>query len=161
MGNIDFNAESHERSEDAYENFAGKFVAVIEDTKDGRDEEKGWLMLKLVIKGPTHQNRILWHYLNLWHENPNDSEKEQTTRHIARDELYDICQAIGKGAVGNDEELRYHEIGIEVKIAKNKDGTEQSRIKSFFSKDKVPQGQATGFAPKPAASGSTKAPWDK
>ncbi len=128
---------------------AGKYTAVItasemKPTKKGTGQ---YLELTFQIIEGEHKGRNLWARLNL--DNP-----DATAVKIARAELSAICRAVGVLAPQDSVEL--HNLPLTVKVGvKNRDDTgEPTNVIRGYEKKGV-------AAPRPAAIGNGKAPWQR
>lgn len=89
---------------------AGEYLAQITDS-ELKETKSGGQMLKLTLRietGP-HAGRLIWDNLNIVNANAQ-------AQGIAHRALRDICEAVGKPAIDDSEELHGFPLVIEVKI---------------------------------------------
>lgn len=118
--------------------------SVIKPTKKGDGE---YLALTFEIVDGDHSGRRLWQNLNL--SNPNKQAED-----IAREELNNICAAIGipRGTkLTNTEQL--HDIPITIDVGLDAKDTTRNRIFAYVKK--------SAAAPTTAKAQDNKKPWEK
>jgi len=127
-------------------------AAEIKTTKTGTGE---YIALRYDITGPTHQGRVVFGNLNIRNQSPKAEE-------IGRQQLGDICRAIGLAKVGDTDQLIGHSLMIKLDIEKSPQYGDKNQVKGF----KPIAGGAPSIVAKPVATVATapaKAapPWAK
>lgn len=128
---------------------AGKYLAVITESemKPTKNASGQYLQLTFQILEGEYKGRFVWARLNL------DNRNETTVR-IARSELSAICRAVGVLAPKDSVELHNLPLVITVGHKKRQDTGELTNvIKAYAKKDAA--------SARPAATGNSKAPWQK
>ena len=162
----------------------GWYKCVIEAPKDGqmiRDSKAGGKYLKLVFRvapGEAHENRIVFHNINL-KVVPKDAgddarRKAATAEQIGRRELGKLCVAAGKPMAKDSAELVDGIVMVRVAVGKSSTGEPDNEVKDFKAADGSATSPAAGTpapaakpAPAPAAKSTSasapagKLPWQK
>ena len=127
-------------------------AAEIKTTKTGTGQ---YIALRYDITGPTHQGRVVFGNLNIRNASPKAEE-------IGRQQLGDICRAIGLARVGDTDQLIGNSLMIKLDIEKSEQYGDKNQVKGF----KPVAGGApkvVGMAASIPAAAPTKAapPWAK
>lgn len=130
----------------------GEYNAMITDsemkpTKNGQGE---YLQLVFEVVEGEYQGRKIWARLNLVNQN-------QTAVDIAQRELSAICRAVGVMQPQDSTDLHEKPLTIGVKIRQSPGYDPSNEISAY----KPFQDGGAKAAPKPAASGGAKKPWEK
>lgn len=121
--------------------------AELKSTKAGTGQ---YIAVRYDIIGPTHQGRVMFGNLNIRNQSPKAEE-------IGRQQLGDICRAIGLAKVSDTDQLIGHSLMIKLSIEKSDQYGDKNEVKGF-----KPIGD--GAAPKvaaPAAAAKAAPPWVK
>ncbi len=125
--------------------------AELKATKNGTGQ---YISIRYDITGPTHQGRVVFGNLNIRNANPKAEE-------IGRQQLGDICRAIGLARVGDTDQLIGNSLMIKLDIEKSEQYGDKNQVKGF----KPISGGAPSVVAKPAAAASAPAkaapPWAK
>lgn len=129
--------------------------AEVKQTKAGTGQ---YIAVRYKVSGPTHSGRVVFGNINL--RNPNPKAEE-----IGRQQLGDICRAIGLATIQDSDQL----IGgnLEIKLAVTKDETygDGNDVKGFraVGKGAPSQTQAPAQAAQtpPAAPAGNTPPWQR
>jgi hypothetical protein len=126
-------------------------AAEIKATKTGTGQ---YIALRYDITGPTHQGRVVFGNLNIRNQSPKAEE-------IGRQQLGDICRAIGLAKVGDTDQLIGNSLMIKLDIEKSEQYGDKNQVKGF----KPIAGGAPPVMAKAAASAAAPAkaapPWAK
>jgi len=124
-------------------------AAEIKSTKTGTGQ---YIALRYDITGPTHQGRVVFGNLNIRNQSPKAEE-------IGRQQLGDICRAIGLAKVGDTDQLIGHSLMIKLDVEKSEQYGDKNNVKGF----KPIAGGAPPVMAKAAAAAPAKAapPWAK
>ena len=96
-------------------------AAEIKNTKTGTGQ---YIALRYDITGPTHQGRVVFGNLNI----RNQSQKAEE---IGRQQLGDICRAIGLARVGDTDQLIGNSLMIKLDIEKSEQYGDKNQVKGF------------------------------
>jgi len=154
-----FNANEHEEMQDFSPVPAGEYVVVMTDSevKATRDGSSQGLNCKFEIIDGQFKGRILFRWLNLWHDGQ--------AGEIARRELATIGRAVGVLSASDSAEFHNKPLLAKVTIqppSKGKDGREYPASNGISNYSAV-GGAATPFAPPapPAQASSPAKPWER
>lgn len=120
----------------------GEYVVTV-DASEVKKSKAGanYLVYTYKVLGPTHENRLLWDNLNLWH--PNDKPRD-----IARGTLRKIAHACGVQSVDDSRQLLGKKMRITVDVRPgNGDYGPSNTVKKYAAVDGAsqsapqPQGQ--------------------
>ena len=96
-------------------------AAEIKNTKTGTGQ---YIALRYDITGPTHQGRVVFGNLNIRNQSPKAEE-------IGRQQLGDICRAIGLARVGDTDQLIGNSLMIKLDIEKSEQYGDKNQVKGF------------------------------
>ena len=96
-------------------------AAEIKNTKTGTGQS---IALRYDITGPTHQGRVVFGNLNIRNQSPKAEE-------IGRQQLGDICRAIGLARVGDTDQLIGNSLMIKLDIEKSEQYGDKNQVKGF------------------------------
>ena len=96
-------------------------AAEIKNTKTGTGQ---YIALRYDITGPTHQGRVVFGNLNIRNASPKAEE-------IGRQQLGDICRAIGLARVGDTDQLIGNSLMIKLDIEKSEQYGDKNQVKGF------------------------------
>jgi hypothetical protein len=96
-------------------------AAEIKATKTGTGQ---YIALRYDITGPTHQGRVVFGNLNIRNQSPKAEE-------IGRQQLGDICRAIGLAKVGDTDQLIGNSLMIKLDIEKSEQYGDKNQVKAF------------------------------
>jgi len=111
--------------------------AELKATKSGTGQ---YISIRYDITGPTHQGRVVFGNLNIRNANPKAEE-------IGRQQLGDICRAIGLARVGDTDQLIGHSLMVKLDVEKSEQYGDKNNVKGF----KPINGGAPSIVAKPAA----------
>jgi len=128
-------------------------AAEIKNTKTGTGQ---YIALRYDITGPTHQGRVVFGNLNIRNASPKAEE-------IGRQQLGDICRAIGLARVGDTDQLIGNSLMIKLDIEKSEQYGDKNQVKGFKpiaggAPPRVAMAAAPAAAPAPAKAAP---PWAK
>ena len=124
-------------------------AAEIKDTKTGTGQ---YIALRYDITGPTHQGRVVFGNLNIRNQSPKAEE-------IGRQQLGDICRAIGLAKVGDTDQLIGHSLMIKLDIEKSPQYGDKNQVKGFKAiSGGAPPRAVTASAPAAAPAPAKAAP---
>lgn len=115
--------------------------AEMKATKTGTGH---YIAIRYDIKGPTHEGRVIFGNLNIRNANPKAEE-------IGRQQLGDICRAIGLPKVGDTDQLIGHTLMIKLDVEKSEQYGDRNNVKAF-------KGVEGGAPPRMTASAPVAAP---
>ena len=122
--------------------------AELKATKSGTGQ---YISVRYDIIGPTHQGRVVFGNLNIRNQSPKAEE-------IGRQQLGDICRAIGLAKVSDTDQLIGHSLMIKLSVEKSDQYGDKNEVKAF-------KAIADGAPPKAAAAAPAAAkaapPWVK
>ncbi len=122
--------------------------AELKATKSGTGQ---YISVRYDIIGPTHQGRVVFGNLNIRNQSPKAEE-------IGRQQLGDICRAIGLAKVSDTDQLIGHSLMIKLSVEKSDQYGDKNEVKGF-------KAIADGAPPKAAAAAPAAAkaapPWVK
>lgn len=126
--------------------------AEVKATKNGTGQ---YIAIRYDVTGPTHQGRVIFGNLNIRNQSPKAEE-------IGRQQLGEICRAIGLAKVGDTDQLIGNALSIKVDIEKSDQYGDKNQVRGF----KPIAGGApprAAMATAAAAPATTKAapPWAK
>ena len=126
-------------------------AAEIKSTKTGTGQ---YIALRYDITGPTHQGRVVFGNLNIRNQSPKAEE-------IGRQQLGDICRAIGLARVGDTDQLIGNSLMIKLDIEKSEQYGDKNQVRGFKPiAGGAPPRAAVAAAPA-AASAKAAPPWAK
>jgi len=96
-------------------------AAEIKTTKTGTGQ---YIALRYDITGPTHQGRVVFGNLNIRNQSPKAEE-------IGRQQLGDICRAIGLARVGDTDQLIGNSLMIKLDIEKSEQYGDKNQVRGF------------------------------
>jgi len=96
-------------------------AAEIKTTKTGTGQ---YIALRYDITGPTHQGRVVFGNLNIRNASPKAEE-------IGRQQLGDICRAIGLAKVSDTDQLIGNSLMIKLDIEKSEQYGDKNQVKGF------------------------------
>ena len=127
-------------------------AAEIKTTKTGTGQ---YIALRYDITGPTHQGRVVFGNLNIRNASPKAEE-------IGRQQLGDICRAIGLARVGDTDQLIGNSLMIKLDIEKSEQYGDKNQVKGFKPiAGGAPPVMAKTAAAAPAAPTKAAPPWAK
>lgn len=162
LGNFD--AEQVDPAKDFEALPPGKYPAMVTESEevDNSSGKGSHLKLTLQVTDGQFKGRLLWHRLNLKHENPK-------TVQIARGELSSICRAVGVLKPRDSSEL--HNLPMVVRVdVREYEGRTYNDVKGFYPLEgegaqaaPVSGGKPapTGTSPASSPAGGGAAPWAK
>ena len=125
-------------------------AAEIKNTKTGTGQ---YIALRYDITGPTHPGRVVFGNLNIRNASPKAEE-------IGRQQLGDICRAIGLARVGDTDQLIGNSLMIKLDIEKSEQYGDKNQVKGFKPiAGGAPPRVVTAAAP--AAATKAAPPWAK
>jgi len=95
--------------------------AELKATKNGTGQ---YISIKYQITGPTHQGRVVFGNLNIRNQSPKAEE-------IGRQQLGDICRAIGLARVGDTDQLIGNSLMIKLDVEKSEQYGDKNQVKGF------------------------------
>jgi hypothetical protein len=119
-------------------------AAEIKATKTGTGQ---YIAIRYDITGPTHQGRVVFGNLNIRNQSPKAEE-------IGRQQLGDICRAIGLAKVSDTDQLIGNSLMIKLDVEKSEQYGDKNQVKGF----KPIAGGAPPVMAKPAAAATASAP---
>jgi hypothetical protein len=126
--------------------------AELKATKTGTGQ---YIAIKYTITGPTHQGRVVFGNLNIRNQNPKAEE-------IGRQQLGDICRAVGLAKVSDTDQLIGNSLMIKLDVEKSAEYGEKNQVKGFKPiAGGAPPKVATVAAAAPAATTKAAPPWAK
>jgi hypothetical protein len=125
--------------------------AEVKATKNGTGQ---YIAIRYDVTGPTHQGRVIFGNLNIRNQSPKAEE-------IGRQQLGEICRAIGLAKVGDTDQLIGNALSIKVDIEKSEQYGDKNQVRGFKpiaggAPPRVATAAATAAAPAKAAP-----PWAK
>lgn len=128
-------------------------AAEIKDTKNGTGK---YIALRYDILGPTHQGRVVFGNLNIRNQSPKAEE-------IGRQQLGDICRAIGLSHVGDTDQLIGNSLMIKLDVEKSPQYGDKNNVKGFkaISGGAPPVMAKAAAVPSSAAPAKAAPPWAK
>jgi hypothetical protein len=125
--------------------------AEVKATKNGTGQ---YIAIRYDVTGPTHQGRVIFGNLNIRNQSPKAEE-------IGRQQLGELCRAIGLAKVGDTDQLVGHGLSIKVDIEKSEQYGDKNQVKGFKPiAGGAPPRVATVAAPA-AAPAKAAPPWAK
>ena len=125
--------------------YRAEFVASeIKATKSGSGQ---YIEFQGALLDGEHQGRRFWDRINLWNDN-------QQAVQIARRTFADMCEACGKGAIEDTDELHQIPFVLKVRMQKNKVTGEMQNAYGY-APDGEPQVSARAPAPSKTAPSKT------
>jgi len=125
--------------------------AEVKATKNGSGQ---YIALRYDVTGPTHQGRVVFGNLNIRNNSPKAEE-------IGRQQLGDICRAIGLAKVGDTDQLVGHGLSIKVDIEKSEQYGDKNQVKGFKPIAGGAPPRAAMVAAPAAAPAKAAPPWAK
>ena len=123
--------------------------AELKATKSGTGQ---YISVRYDIIGPTHQGRVVFGNLNIRNQSPKAEE-------IGRQQLGDICRAIGLAKVSDTDQLIGHSLMIKLSVEKSDQYGDKNEVKGFKAiADGAPSKVAAAAAP---AAAKAAPPWVK
>lgn len=95
--------------------------AEVKATKNGTGQ---YIAIRYDVTGPTHQGRVIFGNLNIRNQSPKAEE-------IGRQQLGELCRAIGLAKVGDTDQLVGHGLSIKVDIEKSEQYGDKNQVKGF------------------------------
>ena len=126
-------------------------AAEIKATKSGTGQ---YIAIRYDITGPTHQGRVVFGNLNIRNASPKAEE-------IGRQQLGDICRAIGLARVGDTDQLIGHSLMIKLDVEKSQEYGDKNQVKGFkaIAGGAPPVMAKAASAPAAAAPAKAAPPW--
>jgi hypothetical protein len=126
--------------------------AELKATKTGTGQ---YIAIRYDIIGPTHQGRVVFGNLNIRNQSPKAEE-------IGRQQLGDICRAIGLARVGDTDQLIGHSLMIKLDVEKSEQYGDKNNVKGFKPiEGGAPPVVAKAAAAPTAAPAKAAPPWAK
>lgn len=122
--------------------------AELKATKSGTGQ---YISVRYDIIGPTHQGRVVFGNLNIRNQSPKAEE-------IGRQQLGDICRAIGLAKVSDTDQLIGHSLMIKLSVEKSDQYGDKNEVKGFKAIADGAPPKATAAAP---AAAKAAPPWVK
>lgn len=129
-------------------------AAEIKATKTGTGQ---YIALRYDIIGPTHQGRVVFGNLNIRNQSPKAEE-------IGRQQLGEICRAIGLAKVSDTDQLIGNSLMIKLDVEKSEQYGDKNQVKGFkpIAGGAPPRtAVASPAAATPAATTKAAPPWAK
>jgi hypothetical protein len=127
--------------------------AEVKATKNGTGQ---YIAIRYDVTGPTHQGRVIFGNLNIRNASPKAEE-------IGRQQLGELCRAIGLAKVGDTDQLVGHGLSIKVDIEKSEQYGDKNQVRGFKpiagGAPSVPVRSSVQNAP--AAPAKAAPPWAK
>ena len=95
--------------------------AEVKATKNGTGQ---YIAIRYDVTGPTHQGRVIFGNLNIRNASPKAEE-------IGRQQLGELCRAIGLAKVGDTDQLVGHGLSIKVDIEKSEQYGDKNQVRGF------------------------------
>ena len=134
----------------------GWYVATIAaaDLKATKNGTGQYIAVRYDVTGPSHQGRVVFGNLNIRNQSPKAEE-------IGRQQLGELCRAIGLAKVGDTDQLIGHALSIKVDIEKSEQYGDKNQVKGFKPvAGGAPPRVAMAAAPAAAPAKATP-PWAK
>ena len=126
-------------------------AAEVKATKNGTGQ---YIAIRYDVTGPTHQGRVIFGNLNIRNQSPKAEE-------IGRQQLGEICRAIGLAKVGDTDQLIGNALSIKVDIEKSEQYGDKNQVRGFKAiAGGAPPRAAMATAPA-AAPAKAAPPWAK
>ena len=126
-------------------------AAEIKATKTGTGQ---YIAIRYDIIGPTHQGRVVFGNLNIRNQSPKAEE-------IGRQQLGDICRAIGVAKVSDTDQLIGNSLMIKLDIEKSDQYGDKNQVKGFKPIEGGAPPRAAMAAAPAAAPAKAAPPWAK
>jgi hypothetical protein len=126
-------------------------AAEIKNTKTGTGQ---YIALRYDITGPSHQGRVVFGNLNIRNASPKAEE-------IGRQQLGDICRAIGLAKVSDTDQLIGNSLMIKLDIEKSEQYGDKNQVKGFKPIAGGAPPRAAMIAAPAAAPAKAAPPWAK
>ena len=126
-------------------------AAEIKNTKTGTGQ---YIALRYDITGPSHQGRVVFGNLNIRNASPKAEE-------IGRQQLGDICRAIGLAKVSDTDQLIGNSLMIKLDIEKSEQYGDKNQVKGFKPLAGGAPPRAAMIAAPAAAPTKAAPPWAK
>jgi hypothetical protein len=126
-------------------------AAEIKNTKTGTGQ---YIALRYDITGPSHQGRVVFGNLNIRNASPKAEE-------IGRQQLGDICRAIGLAKVSDTDQLIGNSLMIKLDIEKSEQYGDKNQVKGFKPIAGGAPPRAVMVAAPAAAPAKAAPPWAK
>ena len=126
--------------------------AEVKATKNGTGQ---YIAIRYDVTGPTHQGRVIFGNLNIRNQSPKAEE-------IGRQQLGELCRAIGLAKVGDTDQLIGNALSIKVDIEKSEQYGDKNQVKGFkpIAGGAPPRAAMAAAAAAPAAAKAAP-PWAK
>ena len=95
--------------------------AEVKATKNGTGQ---YIAIRYDVTGPTHQGRVIFGNLNIRNASPKAEE-------IGRQQLGELCRAIGLAKVSDTDQLVGHGLSIKVDIEKSEQYGDKNQVRGF------------------------------
>ena len=124
--------------------------AEVKATKNGTGQ---YIAIRYDVTGPTHQGRVIFGNLNIRNQSPKAEE-------IGRQQLGELCRAIGLAKVGDTDQLIGNALSIKVDIEKSEQYGDKNQVKGFkpIAGGAPPRAAMAAAAAAPAAAKAAP-PW--
>ena len=125
--------------------------AEVKATKNGTGQ---YIAIRYDVTGPTHQGRVIFGNLNIRNASPKAEE-------IGRQQLGELCRAIGLAKVGDTDQLVGHGLSIKVDIEKSEQYGDKNQVRGFKPVAGGAPPRAAMAAAPAAAPAKAAPPWAK
>ena len=125
--------------------------AEVKATKNGTGQ---YIAIRYDVTGPTHQGRVIFGNLNICNASPKAEE-------IGRQQLGELCRAIGLAKVGDTDQLVGHGLSIKVDIEKSEQYGDKNQVRGFKPVAGGAPPRAAMAAAPAAAPAKAAPPWAK
>ena len=125
--------------------------AEVKATKNGTGQ---YIAIRYDVTGPTHQGRVIFGNLNIRNQSPKAEE-------IGRQQLGELCRAIGLAKVGDTDQLVGHGLSIKVDIEKSEQYGDKNQVRGFKPVAGGAPPRAAMAAAPAAAPAKAAPPWAK
>lgn len=125
--------------------------AEVKATKNGTGQ---YIAIRYDVTGPTHQGRVIFGNLNIRNQSPKAEE-------IGRQQLGEICRAIGLAKVGDTDQLIGNSLSIKVDIEKSEQYGDKNQVRGFKPIAGGSPPRAAMAAAPAAAPAKAAPPWAK
>ena len=104
----------------------GWYVATIAaaDLKATKNGTGQYIAVRYDVTGPSHQGRVVFGNLIIRNQSPKAEE-------IGRQQLGELCRAIGLAKVGDTDQLIGHALSIKIDIEKSEQYGDKNQVKGF------------------------------
>ena len=133
----------------------GWYVATIAaaDLKATKNGTGQYIAVRYDVTGPSHQGRVVFGNLIIRNQSPKAEE-------IGRQQLGELCRAIGLAKVGDTDQLIGHALSIKIDIEKSEQYGDKNQVKGFKGIEGGAPPKLAVVAVAPAVAKATP-PWAK